>query len=497
MQTDHSHQRFTFRRQRAFAALAGDRNPMHMDATLARRFMFGGPVVHGVHLVMWALDHYCERRTEPLRLASLKASFPRPLLVGETAGLSLETTGDSVEARIDDGYQEVALVKALLESGGGAPRGSSTSAADASETEVKRRRPLSIPCREPDFAEAASARGVISLHLDTVRAQECFPHLARHLPAVQLAEILATTRLVGMVCPGRNSVFSKLNLTFRPSDFDKSELRYEVVKAAESIFVIVLGVSGPGMQGQLHTFYRPPPQKQVDFTTARQQVASGEFKDQRALIIGGSRGIGEVTGKLICAGGGSVRTTYHRGQAEALNLVNELRRNGCDAGCLRYDVLADSDKWPSLLADGWRPTHVYYYATPFIFGKPRGSFSVERFGQFLDYYILGFARTVEAIRRLISGGLVVVSPSSTAIDDLPAGMGEYATAKSAAETLCQYLQKTLRDTVFHCPRIGRLFTDQTATVVPVKTHDTLQVVLEVLLRGCPFPPAAAAIPANS
>ena len=44
---------FTEADQSEFAAVSGDRNPMHLDALLARRTQAGVPVVHGLHLVLW------------------------------------------------------------------------------------------------------------------------------------------------------------------------------------------------------------------------------------------------------------------------------------------------------------------------------------------------------------------------------------------------------------------------------------------------------------
>ena len=45
--------------------------------------------------------------------------------------------------------------------------------------------------------------------------------------------------------------------------------------------------------------------------------APGEFANVRALVIGGSRGLGEITAKIIAAGGGDVWITYRRGKEDA------------------------------------------------------------------------------------------------------------------------------------------------------------------------------------
>ena len=43
------HRIFTLADQIAFAELSGDNNPLHLDPVVARRTLFGQPIVHGVH----------------------------------------------------------------------------------------------------------------------------------------------------------------------------------------------------------------------------------------------------------------------------------------------------------------------------------------------------------------------------------------------------------------------------------------------------------------
>jgi len=113
---------FSDKDQQEFAAASGDHNPMHMDALLARRTQAGAPVVHGVHLLLWALDALAAAQPELPLLRKVRAQFNKFLCMDEAAevvmnqqkpgGLRLDVTakgvartrvnvefGDAVEAR--------------------------------------------------------------------------------------------------------------------------------------------------------------------------------------------------------------------------------------------------------------------------------------------------------------------------------------------------------------------------------------------------------------
>ena len=78
---------FTLDDQRAFAALSGDWNPVHVDPVAARRTIVDGVVVHGVHLLVWAIGCACDA---PIRIARVKAQWKKPLLVDREVELVCE-----------------------------------------------------------------------------------------------------------------------------------------------------------------------------------------------------------------------------------------------------------------------------------------------------------------------------------------------------------------------------------------------------------------------
>jgi acyl dehydratase len=73
---------FTASDQAAFAAVTGDRNPMHMDSVLARRTQAGAPVVHGVHLLLWGLDALARAEPGLAPARRLRAQFKHFAAVG-------------------------------------------------------------------------------------------------------------------------------------------------------------------------------------------------------------------------------------------------------------------------------------------------------------------------------------------------------------------------------------------------------------------------------
>ena len=145
---------------------------------------------------------------------------------------------------------------------------------------------------------------------------------------------------------------------------------------------------------------------------------------------------------------------------------------------MHFDVLSHEKDYLSASLSNWAPTHLYYFATPFIFSGVKGIFSASLFNRFCDYYVVGFLNIVEQLRSL--GLRNIFYPSSVAIDELPLDMGEYAAAKIAGEMLCMYLKTSNKDMSIYSPRLPRLSTDQTVSILPIKNQDPVQVMLKHL-----------------
>ena len=458
---------FTTENQNAFAKLSGDFNPLHIDIVSARRLLFGSTVVHGIHSLLWALDCWLNDKNDFYQINSLKVTFPKPIRVGEKVSLSVKSVkGNDLKIILNSGDSIVTRIKVNL-----------IKIEKLNIDKLNPSFPEKLPARLLNDLELEKDSGSLEMFFHVETMKKLFPNLVRCVSGLQIAEIISTTRLVGMKCPGKNSIFSELHLSRTLSNANKG-LNYEVVELDKRFKLLDIKIDSPEMTGYIKAFNRPEPLEQASYLDIKKQIENCEFADQRALIIGGSRGIGEVATKLLCAGGADVKFTYFRGKEDAQAIVDDIVLNGGNTDYFQYDVLNPLIDSQVISKDTWFPTHLYYFATPFIFSGLAGKFSFELFTKFCAYYIEGFLKTVNLLKE--SDLKFIFHPSSVAVSELPTDMGEYSAAKLAGETLCSFIEKTQNGVTVYKPRFPRMATDQTVSVAHVTNHDPVPILLNEL-----------------
>jgi acyl dehydratase len=459
--------RFSPADQRAFARLSGDFNPVHQDPVAARRSVAGEPIVHGVHLLLRALEAHFES-TKPSSTVAISARFEHPATIGDAItverhrrtnlSLTLDGTLRLVDVTVDT--RAAAPAQAVA---GTIPRGRARSA----------RGP-----RVRTLEDVAGASGAITLP-NARSARRAFPRTARALGPDAVAAFAAISRLVGMECPGRDSLLSSVSLSVTPHE-RASALAWQVSRADARFGLVRMEVSSGGVRGTVDAFVTPAPVPAPSFEAVAGSVTAGEFAGQRAVIVGGSRGLGAVTALIVAAGGGAPLVTFATGRADAARLRRSAARLGRRIDVLEFDVLGDPVERLAQACARFRPTHLYYFATPRIFCRRRDPFDGAVFQRFARFYVSAFGEVCAAVRSAVPS-LNVFYPSTTAIDLEPArDLTEYAAAKAAGEALCQSLNHAMPGLRIVVRRLPRLATDQTATILPMRALDPLTVLLPIV-----------------
>lgn len=476
---------FTEADQARFAALTGDCNPIHMDPIAARRTPAGAPVVHGVHTLLWLLDSIGAQSVELPAVATFKVRFRKLLYLNERVEARIIQHGpEGLRAQVCAAGVEVVSLAATF--------GPAVSALPASGGPTDLPARLSTP-RELNFQDFEGQSGRVGFASKPAAMTQAFPNAARWLGAHRLAALGCSTYLVGMVVPGLYSIYVGLDLQLTADLPPADWLQFSVIAVDARFRRVQLKISGGGLSGRLETFSRLPPVTQASLDSVAELVTRGEFSRSIALIVGGSRGLGEITAKLIAAGGGKVIITYARGKADAQRLAAEINGWGAHCEALAYDVRQDAERQLETLPEP--PNQLYYFATPTISRRKSGLCARERLDEFNDFYVHGFLRLVEAGLRRRPEGIAAFYPSTVYVQKRPADMTEYAMAKAAGEILCSEIAAYLPKVRVLSERLPRTATDQTASLIPVESADALSVMLPIVRKM--HEPAAGAAAASS
>ena len=462
---------FTVEDQELFAGISGDRNPMHMDPIAARRLITGHQVVHGIHIMLTAIE-YLQNETA-VYPSTIACSFNNPVSLGEKVVFT-QATDPLGELTVE------AIVKGLVctrltfwTTPADKPTGTGSKQVKTGSDEDICISTSSLPLNEaPEFHLGKR----YALKANCTDLSIHFPKAHRYLGKQGLASTVALSYVVGMVCPGLHSVFSSLTIDLRTTTIGDDVLRFSVLKYDPRFRLFEIGFSG-GVVGMVKAFLRPPPQIQPTVLELSDCVDRGEFKGTRSLIIGGSRGLGEVTAKLLAAGGGDVVITYATGIDDARAVKDEIDSAGLSR-CQIQKLNLFADPFGSLDIDWNTLDAVYYFGTPRIFRKKVGVFDDETFLEFCAFYITKFHALCLFLEAANTNRKIrVYFPSTVYVEARPKGMAEYAMAKSAAEVLIQEINRTFKNLSVSVVRLPAMSTDQTSSIFKVLTSPSAVTLL--------------------
>ena len=458
--------RFDQADQEWFASLTGDRNPIHLDPVRARRMLAGAPVVHGVHLLLWALNDVAERFGDA-RPSGLSVSFDRFLLVGETATVRL--------LRHDRRRAVLAIVK-----DGTTCCGIELTFGEA----VAATTPFDSPKETFVSPSAAIVRSAVEIDGLTGRVHparpieemaQSFPQVARWLGDETAAALGATTRLVGMICPGLHSIFKGLNVTLaKESTSDGGVIGFLAGPVRHGL--VNVAIAGGGLLGNAITVVRMPPQEQPSMRDLSSLLPPDTFAGSSPIVAGGSRGLGELTAKLLATGGADVVITWSMGEADAVTVAEDIKSAGGSCKIVPYHVGEASRAFAELPI---APTHGYYFAAPTI-AKPSSSmFDANRFHALNRFFVDGFWDFADGL-RVRRGDVRLFYPSTVYVEHWPRGLTEYAMSKSAGEILCAEMNARFAPLTVLSARLPRLPTDQTASLHGTSLADPVATLLPLI-----------------
>lgn len=429
----------------AFRGLSHDRNPLHQDAGYSRRTQFGRPVVYGMALVLAVLGEWARGRRFSLK--SLQADFHKPVFPGETLELKLGEEGPKVRAEVLKG-----------------PEPRLTLVFEHAAAQEPQAFPSALPHVDSaaETPQAALFQQPFRYSLDTAalpRAADAFRLSPEQLPASQWNALCFSSYLVGMVCPGRQALFSSFNAVFDAACGAPGS--YELAcKPRAAIRLYTMTGTGWGLKSvSISAFERPLPKD--DPIDALGIPAGKDFASKSVLVTGSSRGLGAVLAKAFALKGADVIVHYHRSKPEGERVLAEVARHSPNPLLLGADL--DDPQACRTLSDAVRKKYgkldiLVLSASPLI--EPR-TFSEQTSQEFLAFLEASLRVSLNPLQALLPLARTCAAISSVYASSPPPQYTHYAAAKRALEGLLEGLSKEEKDKRFVTFRLPRVLTDQT------------------------------------
>lgn len=338
----------------AMARSTGDYSSLHMNSEFARRTRYRQRIVHGMLPIALAYMLYTNGRANRLQLCLEK------LVCRFTGALCIN---DEIMFSFSDGSSEDQILfeirnvrdQSVATSGQFFFRVSER-VAQESDAPTLFQQPLAEQVLMPTEVLAGREE---SLTFTATRA--CMQAWIALLPESlqdrfgsgdadeNFNAALAVSTLIGMRLPGRFATFMDLTTQFDAdiTHGDSVSLRATVASAPSATNRTRLALSWicNGIEigrGQANTLVNPVNTSSPSSAALRQTMSLG-IEGKVALVTGSSRGIGEVTARLLAMHGAKTVVHYYNGQTDALAVVDDIHKNGGSAIAVQGDLRKADD----------------------------------------------------------------------------------------------------------------------------------------------------------
>jgi NAD(P)-dependent dehydrogenase (short-subunit alcohol dehydrogenase family) len=446
-----------------FADLTGDRNALHLDGEVARRFRFRQPVVHGMLPFSFIAALGEGFPGSVLEFSSFDVRFVAPVVSGAAVRLDAHAVptpaGDfAFTAAWSGSAPGATLIQASGRFATREPSRDLSNTAGSAQTCLVTE-PLSENTYTIDQLEGRSETVPFTVDGGALArfAERVFePALGRALHLCpNLAATLLLSTLVGMRLPGRFATFVSCKVTFAgavalgtPGQLRGSVEGVTPAGESASIRASILQRGEELAAARLKVLVNPAPKPTIGCEVIRQQHLEPGVRGKVAVVTGSSRGIGEATAKLLAMHGARTVVHYFRGRHDARVIVDDIRSAGGEAVALGCDIRDEREVerlFAQVLDVYGRVDILVNNAVNDFRPKPVLKLEWSEYLEELDVSLKGMHHccraAVSAFKR--HGGGKIVNLSSVAVDNPVRGQNKYITAKGAVVAYTRSLAKEL------------------------------------------------------
>lgn len=448
-----------------FAERSGDYNPIHLNEEVSRRYISGEIIVPGMYLLLWALNNII--KIEKKGLSKINATFHHIATLNDDLEISYKQDLENCILSIRSGIKTIATIRIIF------------FIETIKDNSLNRNPPKNFP-KDIAFNKLKNLSGELNsyLHKDCMKE---FKFLDKYSMHNIVSSLMALSRLVGMEVPGLNSLFISINIDLAKK-YENKKINWSVVRHTNINSLILLSIDGNGINGRISTMFRPLPVNQPNITDIYKKIKKVNFKGKVALIIGGSRGLGEYTAKMLASGGAVVIITYSEGKNDAIKIKNEINKFGSTCYCIKMNVIKPKAAFSEIKLLNLDITHVYYFASPKI--KESRNLNIDKtlYKKYLLIYVKALKDVVKFLDSLYSNNFVLFYPSTIYATEGSNLFKEYINSKLKAEKVINNFNNNSKKYFIYSARLPRLFTDQNPNLSVEDNVKNLKIFINEILK---------------
>ena len=446
--------------QKKFADFSGDINPIHICENYSRKTIYGQTLVHGIHAVLWCLELLTKKK---VYFNCVDIRFLKPIFLNE----QIYCYWKNKENEIIIKNVNITLCKIFI-------------------TKVKKVEKIDdclffnkgrkIPSNKTieDLEKLQLKKNFINCNSNLKRKKKLFSNLQKIYGLSFVYEVCILSYIVGMEVPGLNSLFISTKIMLKSNIVLKKKF-YKIINVEKRIGLLNLKFFGRTIESDIQTIVRQKPVKNPSFKMVKKFINDKEFKNMNALVIGGSRGIGEIISKMIIAGGGNVKLTYYKGFEEAKKIKKEFQKLSKNNSIFELNIL--NQEHLNKLKKVKKINCVFYLATP----KILKSWNKKHDNQISKIFKLFFFQQFKKIVKIFkenNNKLFFFYPSTVFIENNQDGYQSYIKSKILGENFCK--KNKFKKFTFYYPRLPILVTDQNQSFFKLDPVSNIPILLEHL-----------------
>lgn len=437
--------KFLFSDQISFSKISGDFNPIHIDKEYARRSIASEIAVHGINILFTSINIYLKKIRTRSDIKSIRVKFLKFIHLNKFFNLKIYKNKKYTYFEVFDNEDLLLNIEIKF-----------TKKLKKKNNFVSKKFPFKKPLETDLKKFKINNKFFEKIEINKYLFVKKYKYLNKFLNFNHVLDLITITRLIGMKVPGKNSILYEIILKNKRTN--NSQNSFILKKFDKRFNLINLSFFGQSFRGEIITLLRP---KKIIYSIDKKKlkIKSNEFSKQRALVIGGSKGLGETTVRILKCGSASILFSYNKGSQDAKKIRSENIKN---IHAFNYNVEKKIKNEVKKKILKFKPTHLYYFATPKIFSGKNYEFDLNKLEKFNDYYLNGFLKIFNELDKKILKKIFL--PSSIAVNKITKDLCEYSCSKASQEILLKFLEKKYKHIQFSYPRLPRLKTDQTLNV---------------------------------